>query len=93
MSLGETIAVARAYEAAETVGKVAMAPLERLYGSGHSRIMTRSFRPSCLRVKESAAKRESCAIRRWTSGRRSVRERRKEQVLPMTVAVETMNQL
>jgi hypothetical protein len=93
ISFGDTIAVARAYDAQCTVGKVATAPLEMEYGSGHSRYMMRSFRPSCLRVRERAAKRVSFAIRRWTMFLRRVRERRKDAVLPATVAVAAMNQL
>jgi len=93
MSFGETMAVAKAYEAQWTVGKVAMAPLEREYGSGHMRIIMRSFRPSCLRVRARAAKRVSFARRRWTMDFRRVRERRKEAVLPTIVAEAAMNHL
>lgn len=57
------------------------------------RIMTRSLRPSCLRVRARAAKRLSFATRRETMVRSRVRERRKEAVLPATVAVAAMNQL
>jgi hypothetical protein len=75
------------------VGKVAMAPLEREYGSGHRRIITRSLRPSCLRVSARAAKRVSFARRRWTMDFRRVRERMKEAVLPTMVAEAAMNHL
>jgi len=93
MSFGETIAVARAYEAQCTVGNVATAPLEMEYGSGQRRYMMRSLRPSCLRVNERAAKRVSFATRRWTMVLRSVRERRKDAVLPAMVALAAMNHL
>jgi hypothetical protein len=93
MSFGDTIAVASAKLAQCTVGKVATAPLESEYGSGHMRIMTRSLRPSCLRVRASAAKRLSFAMRRWTMFLRNERERRKEAVLPAMVAEAAMNQL
>jgi len=55
--------------------------------------MTRSLRPSCLRVRARAAKRRSLATRRETQEERRVREARKEAVEPRTVAVATMSQL
>lgn len=93
ISFGDTIAVAKAKLAQCTVGKVATAPLESEYGNGHMRIMTRSFRPSCLRVRLSAAKRLSFSMRRWTRFLSSDRESRKETVLPAMVAEAAMNQL
>jgi hypothetical protein len=93
MSFGDTMAVASAKLDQWTVGNVATAPLEREYGSGHMRIMTRSFRPSCLRVRARASKRLSFAMRRWTRFFKSERERRKEAVLPAMVADAAMNQL
>jgi len=57
------------------------------------RIMTRSFRPSCLRVRARASNRLSFAMRRCTRDFRRERERRKEAVLPATVADAAMNQL
>ena len=93
MSFGETRAVARAKLPQCTVGKVAMAPLESEWGSGHIRIMMSSFRPSCLRVRARAAKRLSFATRRWTIDFRRERESRKDAVLPAMVAEAAMNQL
>ena len=93
ISLGLTMVVARAKEAQCTVGNVAMAPLEREYGNGHSLIMTRSLRPSCFSVRDNAAKRLSFAIRRWTILFKRLRERIKETVLPTIVALAAMNQL
>lgn len=55
--------------------------------------MMSSLRPSCLRVSAREAKRGSVEISRWTKERRSVREVRKDAVLPITVADATMNQL
>lgn len=57
------------------------------------RIMMRSLRPSWRRVKASAVKRLSLAMRRWTKDFRRERERRKEAVLPTIVAEAAMNQL
>lgn len=57
------------------------------------RIMMRSLRPSCLSVSASAAKRLSLAMRRWTRFLSSERLRRKDAVLPATVAEAAMNQL
>jgi hypothetical protein len=72
---------------------VATAPLESEYGSGQSRNMISSFRPSCLRVRARAAKRVSLARRRETKERRRERETMKEAVEPQTVAVAAINQL
>lgn len=55
--------------------------------------MTRSLRPSCLRVRARAAKRVSFAMRRVTMLRSRVRESRKEAVLPAMVALAAMNHL
>ena len=55
--------------------------------------MTNSFRPSCLRTRERAAKRLFLATRRLTYFERIVRETMKEQSEPMMFAVATMNQL
>lgn len=92
-SFGVAIAVARAYVSGCTVGTVDIAPFESEYGSGQSRIMQRSFRPSCFRTRERAAKRGSFATRRLTKPERIVRDTRNEQKEPMMVAVATMNHL
>ena len=49
--------------------------------------------PSCLRVRERAAKRLSWAARRVTKDAKKYREERKEAVLPRIVAIATMSQL
>ena len=92
-SLGVAAAVARANINGCTVGKVDIAPLEMLYGSGHSRIMTRSLSPSCFKTRDSASKRRSCATMRLTNFESRVRETMKEQVDPTMVADATMGQL
>ncbi len=92
-SFGDARAVAEANMRGWTVGTVDMAPLEMEYGKGQSRIMQRSLRPSCLRVRDSAANRLSLAIRRCTYLDRIVRETIKEQRDPMTVAEAMMNHL
>lgn len=92
-SFGVAIAVARAYVSGCTVGTVDIAPFESEYGSGQSRIMQRSFRPSCFRTRERAAKRGSFATRRLTKPERIVRDTRNEQKEPMMVAAATMNHL
>ena len=75
------------------VGNVDIAPFEIEYGRGHRRIMTRSFRPSCLRTNDRAWNRLSLAIRRLTNFERRVLERIKEQVDPTTVALATIGHL
>ena len=55
--------------------------------------MTRSLRPSCLRTRESAAKRLSLATRRLTKLDRIVRETIKEHNDPAMVAEAIINQL
>src|SRR5271170_6491245 len=86
-NLGVMRAVASAYVAGRTVGKVDIAPLVREYGRGQSRIIQRSLRPSCFRVEASAINRLSLAAMRSTYRRRIVLETRKEQNEPATVAV------
>ncbi len=92
-SLGVAAAVARANIKGCTVGNVEMAPFEILYGSGHSRIITRSLRPSCLRTEDNASNLRSFATMRFTKLESSVRETMKEHVDPTTVAEATMGQL
>jgi hypothetical protein len=72
---------------------VLSAPLLKLYGSGHRRIMMRSLMPSCLRVRASAAKRESFATSRETYEWRRFRETMNAAVDPTIVEDATMNQL
>ena len=55
--------------------------------------MQRSFRPSCLRTRERAAKRASSATRRFTKFERMVRETKNEQREPAIVPAATMNHL
>jgi hypothetical protein len=55
--------------------------------------MTRSLRPSCLRVRARAAKRLSFAMRRSTKFLRREREIMKDAVEPAMVAEAAMNQL
>lgn len=92
-SLGVAAAVATANISGCTVGNVDIAPLEMLYGSGHSRIMTKSLRPSCCKTRESASNRRSFATIRLTKLESSVRETTKEHVDPTTVAEATIGQL
>lgn len=55
--------------------------------------MQRSFRPSCFRTRERAAKRGSFATRRLTKPERIVRDTKNEQKEPVMVAAATMNHL
>lgn len=93
INLGVTMAVASAYTEGFTVGTVDIAPFEIEYGSGHNLIMHRSFKPSCLSTKDSAANLLSFATSRWTKFVSKVLETMKEHVDPITVAVAAMNQL
>lgn len=86
-SFGEIIAVASPYMRGWTVGNVDMAPLHTEYGSGHSRIIQRSARPSYLSVRARAANRLSFSIRRFTNPESTVLDTMKEHVEPTTVAV------
>ena len=93
MSFGVEIAVARAYVSGLTVGNVDIAPFVREYGSGHSRIMTKSLSPSCLRTRDRAAKRESFATRRFTKFDNIVRETMNAHREPRMVLAEAINHL
>ena len=93
MSLGDAIAVAKANIKGCTVGNVDIAPLEREYGSGHRRIMTSNFNPSCFKVSASAANRLSVSTSRWAKPDRRLRDTTNEQKEPTTVAEATTNQL
>lgn len=92
-NFGVAAAVATANISGCTVGNVDMAPLEMLYGSGHSRIMTKSLSPSCFSTEESASNRRSFATIRWTKLESNVRETTKEHVDPTMVAEATIGQL
>ena len=92
-SFGVAAAVASANINGFTVGKVEMAPFEMLYGSGHRRIMNRSFRPSCLSTSDRASNRLSFATIRCTKFDSRVRETTNEQIDPATVAEATIGQL
>lgn len=92
-SLGVAAAVAIANIRGCTVGKVEIAPLEILYGNGHSLIMTKSLRPSCSKTRDKASNLRSFATMLLTKLESSVRETMKEHVDPTTVADATMGQL
>ena len=92
-NLGVAIAVANANISGCTVGKVEIAPFDNEYGSGHSRIIVKSFRPSCFRTSERAANWLLSATKLLTYFKRIVRDTTKEQVDPTILALATMNQL
>lgn len=73
-SFGEIMAVASPYIKGWTVGNVDTAPLQIEYGSGHNRIIQRSFNPSYLRVSHRAANLLSRCIVRLTNFDKTVRE-------------------
>lgn len=92
-SLGVAAAVAAANMSGCTVGNVDMAPFEMLYGRGQSLIITKSFKPSCFKTRDSASYLLSFATSRLTKLERSVRETMNEHVDPTIVAEATIGQL
>ncbi len=93
ISLGVAAAVAIANMRGVTVGKVEIAPLDKEYGRGHSRIMMSSFTPSCFSTEAKASKRLSWATSRCTNPEKIVRDVMNEHVDPATVAVAIISQL
>lgn len=92
-NFGVAAKVARANVKGCTVGNVDIAPFDIEYGSGHKRIMTSNFKPSCFNTSDRASNRLSWATRRLTNPERRVRETMKEQVDPTTEAEATTGHL
>ncbi|KAI6875864.1 hypothetical protein KC323_g73 [Hortaea werneckii] len=90
-NFGDAIAVASAKFCHVTVGMVEIAPFEKLYGKGQSRIITSSFNPSCFKTKLKAANRLFCSAIRETYPFSSVLLTIKLHVEPTIVAEARMN--